>query len=99
MPASIMTAAGPGKVCSKCGVFKLREGGYSTLGKRGGWHAWCKECKNAYAKARLAAHPDIRQRARAATRDWKRRNRERYNAYCRQYIKSGAQRDREEPAG
>ena len=56
------------KTCTKCGVSKL-EADFSPDSRRSdGLQSQCRECKNAYKRARYANDPDYREPYKAAKR-------------------------------
>lgn len=72
------------KRCSKCGETKPLSGFHAKATNPDGLQRWCKDCRNAAERKRLAARtPEEVEARRVYYRGWKSRNRERVRAYNR----------------
>lgn len=81
------------KRCKKCGEVKTRSAFYANKGCADGLRPDCKLCNLAAKKARYYADP---KREIARVKEWQQANRERLNAYRRQYRKGRKAIDREQ---
>lgn len=71
---TLMTRDGPGKVCTKCGEFKLYEGNYPRSTDPSGYHTQCSDCRSIYYHTHYQSIRDqkiayVKARAKLAKRD------------------------------
>ena len=68
------------KICSKCKLRKDSSDFYKKSGTKSGLTSQCKDCINVYNRQYVENN---REFVLQSKRDWKQKNKKRYNEYCR----------------